>query len=400
MRFLTLLFFCFLLAGCSIWDSFQGKSSTASTVAAVKTSETLSTLPAGSPQNIALLVPLDGSLANAGQAVRDGFLTAYQNDKTTSKPAHISVIDTTKQPIQEAYKQAVQDGADFVVGPLAKNELQTLINAGSINEPTLALNYLDSSQTAPSNLYQYGLSPLDEARQSAALAWQNGLHHAVIMAPRSAWGKTVAQAFQNEWQALGGDVVTQLFYTDSGQSLNESVRNLLSKYQKHIDVIFLAADPTTARQVKPLLKFYDADNIPIYATALVYAGTPNPTFDRDLNGVTFCDAPWVLADSGAAAQLRQQISVFWPVNFQQNGRLYALGVDAYQLSKQLSELAASTDETLDGTTGVLSLDSQHRVVRQLTCAQFQRGKPAIITQAVAPLNAENNEIIQDASIDG
>ncbi len=326
------------------------------------------------PQKIALLLPLQGPLGSAGQAIRDGFITAYNNDNSATKPIHIAIIDDSEQPIIEAYKKAVNTDADLIVGPLAKNNVQTLIQANSMSVPTLALNYLDTDAAAPANLYQFGLSPLDEARQAAALAHQNGGQTAIIIAPANSWGQTLAQAYQDEWQALGGDVIHKLYFSHDSDELNQQIRNLAVAYKQKADVILLAASPAMARQIKPLLKFYDAGNLPVYATALVYSGTPQPAFDNDLNGITFCDMPWTLNNNSSNSKLRQQIALFWPVNFKQNARLYALGIDAYQLSKQLPQLTES-QQTITGVTGNLLIDKQKRVVRQLTCSQFVTGAP-------------------------
>lgn len=338
------------------------------------------------PQQVALLLPLSGALSGSAQAIRDGFITAYNDANAQNRPAHINVIDTSNMGVQSAYQQAIAQGADFVVGPLTKSDVQTISNTVSV--PTLALNYLDPGQVTPAQLYQFGLSPVDEARQTAALAWQKGARNAIIIAPAGSWGQSVATAFRAQWQALGGNVVDNLFFSGSNQAISRQIQNLLhfSQPDKSVaptrrhdfDVIFLAASPSAGRQVRPLLKFYYAGDVPVYATSLIYSGVPRSSLDADLDGITFCDAPWALGNRVAEANLRQRVSLFWSANFQQNGRLYAVGVDSFNLMMQLKQLSASSSRNLSGATGTLYLDSQHRVVRQLACAQFRQGVPVLL----------------------
>lgn len=372
--FSGLLIASLLLAGCFSWGPLEKIKRTPATT------PSKSILPFSSSEkikNVVLLLPLEGPLGNAGQAIRDGFITAYNNDKGSSKPAHITTVDTSNQTIQEAYRKAVKADADIIVGPLEKNNVQALVQADAINTPTLALNYLDNNADAPAKLYQFGLSPLDEARQAAALAKQNGSNNAIILAPNNNWGQTLAQTYRDEWQALGGNVVAKLYFSSDSIALNQQIRDLVNAHKQKFDVILLAASPQMARQIKPLLKFYYAGDIPVYATSLVYTGTPQPAFDTDLNGVTFCDTPWTLTDNPADSKLRQQISLFWPANFQQNSRLYALGIDTYQLIKKLPQLT-NNQQSITGTTGSLFLNTQHLIVRQLTCAQFVKGIPQLL----------------------
>lgn len=326
---------------------------------------------AKTPQHIALLVPLTGNLAGPGQAIQKGFMDAYHAAATDNQPTQVDVIDTAANVnIQTAYQQAVQQGADFIVGPLDKLDVTALSRNTTVNLPVLTLNYLPAEQAAPRNFFQFGLSPYDEARQAAADARQKGLQSALIVAPESEWGRGVAQAFMDQWQALGGNITDQLFYRGDMNSYTKQIGNLLQVQKpanrhsaptrrQDFDVVFLAANPYSGRQISAILKYDAAADVPVYATSLIYAGTQQPTLDAELNGVTFFDVPWVFnADNNTDA----------------NSRLYALGVDAYQIAMQLNRLSKSPgNNSMNGDTGKLYLNNQQRIVRQLMEAKFQDG---------------------------
>ena len=329
------------------------------------------------PQRIALLVPLQGPSSASGQAVRDGFLGAYYESLAkTHVQQTISFYDTTTNPnINALYQQAVSEGADFVVGPLIKNDVQSLANSGSFRVPTLELNYTDNSSLS-NNLYQFGLSPLDEAQQVADKAMRNGLSRAIIIAPQNDWGKNTVKTLTTRWKSLGGSVTEVMYFTpqsnlnqdvadllhinikqDREKMKNENNKAILEKQRRQdFDVIFLLAQPESAREIVPLLKYYYADNIPIYATSSIYSGAPNATKDQDLKGVIYCDIPWVL-------------------QMNRSDRLFAVGHDAYLISAELPRLTQMPNFPIYASTGALTLTSSHQIYRRLPWTQVNAGRP-------------------------
>jgi hypothetical protein len=131
-------------------------------------------------------------------------------------------------------------------------------------------------------------------------------------------------------------------------------------------MIFLLAYPSKARQIMPLLKYYYAGDVPVYATSSVYGGNANALKDKDLDGVIFCDIPWVFA--------HQMGSRNWPEQLNSYNRLYALGMDSYALATQLNQLILfPADGSRDDTTGTLYLKPSQQVARVLEWGQFRQG---------------------------
>jgi uncharacterized protein len=328
-------------------------------------------------QPIALLLPLQGPLANIGQSVKKGFLAAAEENGAS--PRIIILIDTSvESSIQAAYTAALAKNAQLIVGPLLKPEVQSIAGLQT-RIPVLALNYLNSDISTPPELVQFGLSPIDEANQATRHAWQSGKRSALIITSNGNWGSQIGEAFVQQWQALGGTVVGQLELSENPADITKQMSHFLHFKPPHdrrsdFDVIFLASSPQIGRQVKPLLKFFYAGDITVYATASIYSGIPgSQRFDKDLNQIIFCAAPWSLANDRIEPNLYQQLKSASPERFSRNSKYYALGVDAFHIIQQLGRLNQSPQQTLQGTTGILSLNNQHRIVRQLPCAQFRHG---------------------------
>src|SRR5690606_631746 len=168
----------------------------------------LRTLIDNQPRQIALLLPLQGRLAKAGEAVRDGFFAAYY--RASNERAVMPVIRQydSSGDVLAVYDQAVNDGAELIIGPLEKEKVAELSLLPSLPVPVLTLNYPDTQPVTPvDGLYQFGLAAEDEARQVARQAYLEGHRLAMIMIPTQEWSERSAKAFSDEWQSLGGTVV-------------------------------------------------------------------------------------------------------------------------------------------------------------------------------------------------
>ncbi|HLB42579.1 MAG TPA: penicillin-binding protein activator [Gammaproteobacteria bacterium] len=338
------------------------------------------------PQQIAILLPLQGDYGSAGQLVREGFLNAYYANLTRIGKQNVSFYDTTQnQQVNALYQQALADGADVIVGPLIKNDVQQLSKFGSFSTPTLALNYTTIYfGSLPRNFYEFGLLPEDEVEQVAERAGEAGLTHAIVIAPENPWGKRLTSTFSARWHTIGGRIQDTLYYSaksdfnkeianllqinvDTDKKLTQEGNNkdILEQQRRHdFDVIFLFAQPKQARIIVPLLRYYYVNKVPIYATSSVYSGAPNPIKDVDLNGVTICDIPWSIQNT--------RHKTTGP----QNDRLYAVGLDAYQLSQSLDRLIQLPHFPIYGTTGALVLAPSHQIHRRLPCHTIRNGTMA------------------------
>lgn len=309
-------------------------------------------------RKIALLLPSKGPHAEAAKTIQQGFLAAYyKSARQDASAPTVKLYDTGEgKEVVAAYQKALQEGADFIVGPLTKPEVQALSSL-KLQTPVLALNTLPSLQTG-NPLYQFGLMPEDELMAIVEKAFQEGHRHSIALAPQTEWGRRMTKTFVSLWQNRGGQVVVRSL--NKWEPLENQLEGVL-KQAKDSDMVFLAVPPELARQIKPLLSRYQP-TLAVYASASVYSGHPAPQADQTLEGIRFCDIPWVIqhpAESATAAA---------------NPRYFALGMDAYSLATQLSRTYGLPASGLPGLTGMLQLDGQ-RIHRRLMGAKFEQGLP-------------------------
>ncbi|MCS5561427.1 MAG: penicillin-binding protein activator, partial [Marinobacter nauticus] len=69
------------------------------------------------------------------------------------------------------------------------------------------------------------------------------------------------------------------------------------------------------------------------------------------------------------------------------GRLFAMGADAWQLSKRLPLLRQVEDAAIEGQTGILTMDPDGSIHREQRWAQFQGGTPKLLSPT-APREGE------------
>ena len=387
-KIIWLIFLSAFVAGCS-GLKFGSSSNLLVERAAVKT-----------PKQITLLLPFGGNFASSSQAIHNGFLAAYYYARQKHPDINIKVVDTSRGDVGEFYKQAVALGADVIVGPLTKDEVEAVIASGPLTVPTIALNTADNyvDNVVP-NLYQFGLVPQDDAIQAAAKILGDRHQRVAIIAPDNAWGERIIKVFAKRYTASGGTIVASLGYEVGDSNLASQICNFVAAdpnklcvRQKHrskqdkiipdvlnrrqdIDAIFLVANQNDARQIIPLLKFYYAGDLPLYATADIFNGSSRMDVNRDLGGAMFCDMPWVLADQSLLPAdlqaIHAQIVAAWPESFSNYSKLYALGVDAFNLAINLGGFLQAPQAGMKAATGTLYLDSYNHIYRELEWAKIQ-----------------------------
>lgn len=348
------------------------------------------------PKQIALLLPLSGRLAAGGRMIRDGILAAHYSNKSMADDTIIKVYDTAQSlsPLTP-YQQAVEDGADFIIGPLTKEAVEAIANQEQLSVPQLSLNRLDAMPVNHPELYQFGLPIEDEARQIAKLAIEKQHQTAIVLVPSNEQGDRIIQAFSNVFEGLEGsiaevqryddpreikNIVQRLLNIDLSENRNRRLEQIIGtplefvqRRRQDADMVFIAASPTDARRIKPFLNFYFAQDLPVYAISRINPGSENPQLNSDLNGITFTDSPILISDDPAIQQLRNDLSQAVPSITSSFGRLFALGYDAYRLLPDLNILRAFQQYQQRGLSGLLSVNENGEIERTLSIAHFSKG---------------------------
>lgn len=336
---------------------------------------------------IGLALPLSGDLSTPANAILDGFLAAYYQ-QPTPRPV-LKIYDTHAIPEgQSLMALAASGGISILVGPLTKSAVRQIASRHNLSIPVLALNYTDGAGRLPA-LYQFGLSPEDEARAVARRAISMGWEAGLALIPRGRWGTRILTAFQSTLTQSGGTLLQYDYYDPTREDHAESIKAVLNygadhgapkdtdPLAEHADFIFLAAQPTQARLLRTQLRFFGATSIPVLATSHLYSKASNGQRHGDLVGVMFADMPWVLGTHNADAR-KQRLASHWATATGNHARLFAMGLDAWALAQKIRQHALYPRAQFQGATGKLHLQPDGQIRRQLDWAQFVHGKPKIL----------------------
>ena len=354
------------------------------------------------PRQIALLLPLSGGNAAAGNAIRNGFLGAYFSATAGLDAAQQVRVYDINVPggALAVYETAVRDGAEFVVGPLLRRSVSELAEQSLLPVPVLALNYLSENVAAPPGFYQFALAPEDEAKSAASKTINDDLRLGVALIPNNDWGRRVLTSFTNEFEGAGGQLLDYRSYQPNDQDFSVEIQELMAlsqsvqRYQRlranigsalqfdprrrqDIDFVFLAADAKAGRLIKSQLKFHYSGDLPVYSTSFIYS--MDGRSDTDLNGVMFAETPWVINPPAWIADFPELYAEFWPAE-KRLTRLHAMGYDAYHLVGGLFPTRSGPMDEIIGATGTLYLEADGRVHRKLAWARFERGRPEALPE--------------------
>jgi hypothetical protein len=354
------------------------------------------------PASIALLLPVSSHYAQAAGAIRDG-ITSMNNDLPTAQRNDIRVYDYGEDQnlVGLYYRQAVNNGANIVIGPLGRTATNQLLASADITTTTILLTPADDRFAGSEMLYTFALSPEQEARQAASRTWLDGHRTSVMLYPRDALGQRMAEAYREHYSRLGGRIIGQADYGAASEGFSVQIKKLLGVDQseqrinelsrllgtklKHearrrqdIGAIFLPATTDDARLIKPEFDFYYALDLPVYSTSRVFDGRLDTINDVDLERVRFPDMPWMIANNIQIESLRTFLQPEWAREGNRYERLYALGMDLHRLIPQLATLALSPQLYQQGLTGNLHISRDGDIEHDLVWAVFRKGIPRLL----------------------
>ena len=323
---------------------------------------------------------------------------------TSANPsAELKIYDTTAQPLDQVLAQVQKDGASIVVGPLLKNDVDTLIKSNTTLN-VLALNQPENVQNR-ANICYFALSPEDEARDAARHIHEQGKQAPLLLIPRSALGDRVANAFADEWQKIGGGVVLQQKFGSAselragvnggaGIALNGSpVSASLPQQQSvtiggltipapptdaqisgggKVDAAYIVATPEEIAFIKPMIAMRNGSQsgATLYASSRSAQGTAGPDFRLEMDGLQYSEIPML---AGSNPPLMQQ-ALSSVRNDYSLARLYAMGVDAWALANHFTQMRQVPGFELNGNTGDLTATQDCVINRKLSWLKYQQGQ--------------------------
>lgn len=345
--------------------SFLRRLSTGRAIALLALSASLLLPIPAVAEQVAVLLPQKGRLLKVAQAVRDGLLAAYyQDSQAQSDSVELRFYDSSDADITALMRQVQAAGANAVIGPIEREQVQALVANGAPGIPVIALNRADGGQ---SNLLQLALAPEDEIL--TLVQWMRTLgvrEPLVVVASTDEPGLRQQRLFQQAWTAAGGSKPESLLMETTGKGgVVAAMRNALARSGSR-DAVFLAS-PGLAMQVLPAMTYYNS-KLKLYSLSAAWEPAADSSHITDLDGLRFCGLPWLL-DVPRPEQLA--LYAAQPRPDSSHDRLHALGADAWSVLRERQQLLRG--DSLDLRTGRLQINDDGQLIRTPTCAEVRHG---------------------------
>lgn len=347
------------------------------------------------PNHIAVILPLSGAYQPFGQAIRDGILSAYYSSEEHTRIT-IRIYDETEGEIMKIYNNALDEGAQFVIGPVLKNSVETLAKKRSLPVPTLALNRVAEIKKPADNFYQFGLSPEDEGQQLAERIYNDGYKRVAIFYPQTSHGERIFSAFQQQWNAMGvkisaahqynpnekrfGPAITEFYTVNYSKQRNQKIRALLGsdikteeRTRQDIDSILVIGNPNALTLLIPHINSHRIYGTKVYSNSSIF-DFKNPGQNNEFNGVVFCNMPWILDSQNSEKQYRS-IRTALAATGSKEYDLHALGIDSYLIINSIVTLTHQPYSRYNGVTGTIYIDRNRWLHRELAWSYYNRGYP-------------------------
>jgi hypothetical protein len=344
---------------------------------------------------VAVLLPLSGKYRNISKSIQQGMIAALYKNNLSQQELIFFDTGSMGEQFSNAWYGAIESGAEFVIGPLEKKSITKLTQINSSSVPVLLLNQLESIDN-PFGFYQFPLAQEDEVRNVANRLIAEDKKRIMILAPESHKGRLLAKTFEDHFNKLGGQIVSYAFYPESTHDYSREIKGALGlqdslirartlqsilstplvnkpQIRPDIDAIFIIAKPEQARLIKPQLKFFQAENVPVFSTSQIMSAVVDTALDKDLNGIKFPQSAFIIAP-----QSLQNILNFNVLKVDSNKKYFAFGYDAVSLYPRLEWMQRLPNQKIQGLSGKLSVDNNGVVHRDLAWAQFKRGTPVLI----------------------
>ena len=174
---------------------------------------------------VGLLVPLTGQAAPVGQAILNAAQMALFDigDERFVLQAYDS--KGTPEGAIEASNTALANGAQLLLGPVFAGEARAIAPQAAAAGVNVVAFSTDPS-IAGANVFVMGFLVQEQVRQIVDYAYGHGLKRFAVLAPDSAYGKSVVEAVKQLVPLRGGQLSQIAFYQDDGKDLNDVVRRL------------------------------------------------------------------------------------------------------------------------------------------------------------------------------
>ncbi|GJL85026.1 MAG: penicillin-binding protein activator [Micavibrio sp.] len=365
------------------------------------------TQPAAAQSNlpaikVALLLPLSGQHKRLGQSMLKAAQMALFDIGYDSFELLPKDTKGTPDGAQSAAQSALDDGAQFILGPVFSQSVRAAKNVTRRAGINMIAFSTDWTQ-AGGNAYMMGFLPFDQIERVVSYAQSQGIQRVGVLAPTTDYGNAVMNAYRSATASMGINTVDTVQFAAGDSGLSTTVRNF-ARYDARnaaaqsaaqsgaptipppFDAVLMPVGGEMARSMASMLSQYDLgpSNVKRLGTGL--------WDDAGLASEPSLDGGWFAAPSPRArASFEDRYNMLYKTPAP---RLASLAYDATALAAILGRhdlqqqgrpafdhSAITNPNGFAGIDGIFRFRSDGIVERGLAVLEFRKGRVVVIDDA-------------------
>lgn len=229
-------------------------------------------IPADAPNvKIALLLPLSGDSATIGNSMLDAATMALSDSYLTTPSERIQsriVLipkDTGSTPAEAAAaaKQAIEEGATFIVGPLFSQAVTAVMPVARAHK-TPVLSFSNNRAVAAKDSFTFGFLPEQQVNRMAEYAYLHSLTRVAALMPNDVYGQKIRDTLSESYAQKGGTIAPVELYAPSVANIDAAVSRLVSANgnlaeERRFQAIYIADNAKQMKHIVAALKKYNVD---------------------------------------------------------------------------------------------------------------------------------------------
>ena len=214
-RFFTLFITTLILAGCAgsgtkhDWNAEYTNVPTGTPIQMQYGSYYSAYDSAGTPHNIAVLLPLSGQNAAAGREIRNAMELALLQHSLSK--LNVNFYDTATDTVT-ATNNALAGDPEIIIGPLFSSDAQTLRTTKPEDMP--AISFTSDANAVGDGVMTVALMPTNSVELIVREMFYDGIQNFIIMAPDTESGKIMAGTAKRAAEIYGPNVKGIFLYNE------------------------------------------------------------------------------------------------------------------------------------------------------------------------------------------
>ena len=353
------------------------------------------------PIKIGVMLPYSGVYAGLGEAATNGLKQAIREhgNKIAGRPVEFLLSDTEAKPARAPELTSAmtdKDKADFVIGPVhsgvAMGMIKSIRGKDSIMIiPNAGINAATGAFCQP-NVFRTSFSSWQTAYPMGAEAVNMGYKKVVTMSWNYGFGKESLAAFEESFEAAGGDVVKKIFIPFPKTEFQSYLTEIASIKPDAVFVFF--AGGGSVKFVKDYEAMGLKDKIPLIGSGFLTEGTieaQGEAAEGLLTTLHYADS----LDNPKNKTFRSQYQELYG----KPADLYAVqGYDAGQLVIQAVEatsgntadkdalIKAMESAQIDSPRGKFHFSKAHNPIQNIYLRKVENGENVVVKTAASSLD--------------